>query len=570
MKNFILTCIVIFIGATTLAQDLPSYLTDSEKEVLKTYVHPVNNFGSTVPPSKPVRTMAEWEELDGIIITWTYYLDILRQIVDYAQEEGKVYIVCTDSNSVKNYLTAWSIPLKNLKFIIATFNSVWVRDYGPWCVYSDVVDSLYLVDWIYNRPRPLDDVIPGLFAANQNIPLYQMTQAPYNFTATGGNFMTDALGKGFSSKLILNENPTKTAAQIDTMIRMFMGINPYIKLDNLPYDGIHHIDMHMKLLDEETLLVGQYPAGVSDGPQIELNLQYILNNFQTCFGRPFKVVRIPMPPDARGRYPSTGGDYRTYTNSVIVNKTVIVPTYAPQYDTTALRIYREAMPGYNIVGINCNEMITALGAIHCITKEIGVREPILISHPKIHTTAGFTNAYEVKAFIKTRSGVASAEVYWSIDTTQGFTAIPMLETKPDTFVANIPLQSLNTKVFYYISASSKSNRTVTKPSTSPKGAYQFIVDTVVPVELVSFTADISGSDITLNWSTATELNNYGFEIQRRVAESEFATIGFVRGSGTTAKQKEYSYIDKDLVDGKYSLQFQTNGLRRAIQLLTSS
>jgi len=148
MKNFILTCVFIFIGATTLAQDLPSYLTDAEKEVLKTYVHPVYNFGSTVPPSKPVRTMAEWEELDGIIITWTYYLDILRQIVDYAQEEGKVYIVCTDSNYVKNYLTAWSVPLKNLKFLIASFNSVWVRDYGPWCVYSDVIDSLYLVDWI--------------------------------------------------------------------------------------------------------------------------------------------------------------------------------------------------------------------------------------------------------------------------------------------------------------------------------------------------------------------------------------------------------------------------------------
>lgn len=38
-----------------------------------------------------------------------------------------------------------------------------------------------------------------------------------------------------------------------------MGIDRYIKMDELPYDGIHHIDMHMKLLDEETLLVGEYP-----------------------------------------------------------------------------------------------------------------------------------------------------------------------------------------------------------------------------------------------------------------------------------------------------------------------
>jgi hypothetical protein len=64
----------------------------------------------------------------------------------------------------------------------------------------------------------------------------------------------------------------------------------------------------MKLLDEETLLVWQYPNGAADGPQIELNLQYALNNFQTKYGRPFNMVRIPMPPDALGRYPSNGGD----------------------------------------------------------------------------------------------------------------------------------------------------------------------------------------------------------------------------------------------------------------------
>jgi hypothetical protein len=74
---------------------------------------------------------------------------------------------------------------------------------------------------------------------------------------------------------------------------------------------------------------------------------------------------------------------------------------------------------------------------------------------------------------------------------------------------------------------------------------------VVPVELSSFTARSENKKVILEWTTATELNNNGFEIQRRVAESDFATIGFVKGEGTTTKQKEYSYIDKDLTDGKY-------------------
>ena len=382
-------------------------------------------------------------------------------------------------------------------------------------MYSDIVDSLYIVDWIYNRPRPLDDLIPSVFASYRNIPLYQMTASPYNLTATGGNFMTDGQGTGFSSKLILNENSSKTEAEIDTMMKKFMGINRYIKMDNLPYDGIHHIDMHMKLLDEETLLVGQYPGGVADGPQIEANLQYVLNNFQTCYGRPYKVVRIPMPPDAQGRYPNNGGDYRTFTNSVIVNKTVIVPTYDLQYDTIGLRIYREAMPGYNVVGINCNQMITALGAIHCITKEIGVQEPVYISHAKIRSVVNFgSNGYEVKAFVKSRSGISSANVYWSVDTTQGYNLVQMNQTFPDTFTAFIPIQPMNTKVFYYISASSNSGRTVHKPLTSPKGAYQFIVDAVVPVELVSFYGERDDGGVRLNWMTASETNNLGFEVEK--------------------------------------------------------
>jgi hypothetical protein len=73
----------------------------------------------------------------------------------------------------------------------------------------------------------------------------------------------------------------------------------------------------------------------------------------------------------------------------------------------------------------------------------------------------------------------------------------------------------------------------------------------LPVELTSFTAQAENQKVILRWTTATELNNNGFEIQRRVAESDFATVGFVKGQGTTTNTKEYSYIDQDLVDGKY-------------------
>ena len=46
----------------------------------------------------------------------------------------------------------------------------------------------------------------------------------------------------------------------------FMGIDTYIIMETLPYDGIHHIDMHMKLLDEETILMAEYPSRSSRRP----------------------------------------------------------------------------------------------------------------------------------------------------------------------------------------------------------------------------------------------------------------------------------------------------------------
>ena len=65
----------------------------------------------------------------------------------------------------------------------------------------------------------------------------------------------------------------------------------------------------------------------------------------------------------------------------------------------------------------------------------------------------------------------------------------------------------------------------------------------VPVELISFNAKYYDGKVSLEWITATETNNQGYEIQRRQENSEWENIGFIEGHGTTTEQKEYSYID---------------------------
>jgi len=76
--------------------------------------------------------------------------------------------------------------------------------------------------------------------------------------------------------------------------------------------------------------------------------------------------------------------------------------------------------------------------------------------------------------------------------------------------------------------------------------------TIIPVELTSFIANVNNDgNVVLNWSTATEINNQMFEIERRNTEGQFTTIGYVEGYGTTTEPQEYSYIDNTVETGIY-------------------
>lgn len=479
MRKIITLTAFLLSTSICFSQNLPHKMTNDEKSQMSFYLNNIKLQDKVMginPPSSPVRTIGEWEELQGLLIAWTSYQSMLREIVRAAKQETRVYILSANPTSVVNYLTAGGVDTANVSIINIPFNSVWCRDYGPWSAYTNDVDSLITIDWIYNRPRPLDDAVPVSIATLLGTPLYETTTNPNNLIHTGGNFMTDGFGTGFSSELITNENPTKTKAEIDTIMKKYMGITRYINFPVLPYDAIHHIDMHMKLLDEETLLVGQYPTGVADGPQIEANLTYITTNFNSVYGTPYNVVRIPMPDD-NGAYPNTTGDYFTYTNSSFINKTLIVPTYNIPEDSVALQIYRDALPGYNVVGINSLSSIPALGALHCITKELGTNDPLLISHQRLRDTYNTTSPYLVMALMKHRTGIQNATLFWRTDTVQPYQQVTMtpLIGQSNQFAGAIPPQAAGTNIYYYVQANAVSGKQQVRPLPAPQGYWKFKV-----------------------------------------------------------------------------------------------
>jgi len=92
-----------------------------------------------------------------------------------------------------------------------------------------------------------------------------------------------------------------------------------------------------------------------------------------------------------------------------------------------------------------------------------------------------------------------------------------------------------------------------QPLTSPVN----IIDVSLPVELSSFTGKvIDGTKVDLNWVTKTEVNNYGFNVERRINESEWDSITFIEGHGNSNSPKQYSYSDKDLFAGGSKFQYR--------------
>ncbi len=96
------------------------------------------------------------------------------------------------------------------------------------------------------------------------------------------------------------------------------------------------------------------------------------------------------------------------------------------------------------------------------------------------------------------------------------------------------------------------------------GTLSLDLDNPLPVELASFSASVKGNSVNLFWKTETEVNNYGFEVERQTSPKSppseggeyevrggWEKIGFVDGNGNSNSPKTYSFTDNDVLSGKY-------------------
>jgi hypothetical protein len=88
------------------------------------------------------------------------------------------------------------------------------------------------------------------------------------------------------------------------------------------------------------------------------------------------------------------------------------------------------------------------------------------------------------------------------------------------------------------------------------GVLYWVDEAPTPVELTSFSATASDNSVCLNWTTATEINNSGFSVERKSGINNFMKVGFIKGKGTTTEMSSYSFNDKNLNPGTYSYRLK--------------
>ena len=436
------------------------YLSEEE---MNTPVRAIN-FQETDPPTGTPRFVGEFEPMQGVMIR--YPLGIPTSLVVQLANNCHVYCITQQQSSAQNAFQSAGVNMDNVSFVIAPTDSYWVRDYGPWYIFEDRNPAI--VDNIYNRPRPNDDNISGVFANFWNIPMYGM-----NLEHTGGNMMEDGRGHGVSDELVFQEN-NYNETNVRNKMRDYLGIDPYHVTIDPQGDYIAHVDCWGKYLAPDKILIARVPQSNSHYADYEAVAQYF-ETTNCCWGYPYHVYRVEEPG---------GSTLAPYTNSLILNKSVYVPLGTNStYNQQALAVYQEAMPGYEIVGVTNNDWSIGwenTDALHCRTRGVMDFNMLFVDHRDVyHGEEEWQAEYPVVSKFIAYSGMDlkqdSLLVYYSINGGEYQVAHMTATGNPDEYVGNITGFQGGDEIDYYVFGADESGHRYTQPVFAELDPHHFTV-----------------------------------------------------------------------------------------------
>jgi len=477
MKKSLAFIILLFQVTIILSQSkiyiAPHYMTADEllrvDEIGK-------NFVETSPPTGEVRNIAEFEQMEGVLITYDGSFGIPLSAIAEMSQDCKVTTIVSGSGqqtTVTNLFNSNGVNISNCNFLYSTIDSWWARDYSPWYIAIDN-QEVAIVDFPYNRPRPNDDEIPKKMATFLGETWYGM-----DVINTGGNYMCDGYGIAAQTDLVLDEE-NQTEAQIKVKMENYLGItNYYVRPDPLD-DYIKHIDCWGKFLDVDKIIITQVPTSDYRYADYEAAAAFFAET-NCSFGYPYQVIRVQAADfDA--------SDTNPYTNSLILNNKVFVPQTGSSFDDEAITVYELAMPGYEIIGVYSNAWYST-DALHCRTYGIADREMLYIKHYPLFDVVDSEQGYSINAEVYSYAGNEIAtgypKLFYSIDNGLTYEEIVMqnIITKSGIYQAVIPEQPEGTEILYYIQATDNVEKTAYNPYVGEADPHNFTAGETSSVDI---------------------------------------------------------------------------------------
>jgi agmatine/peptidylarginine deiminase len=449
----------------------------------------------------------EFEESQAVVLSWGEY-DALENVDTTSnlavisanlcmgiQPQAQVWIrihKAEDSLPVKRYMAEMGQPLYNYKFIVKHGDNWWARDFGPIGYYKGPQDSLYFADFKYYPGREHDNALPATTSYKNG---WENVVTRMNYE--GGNLIADGFGTVYYSDVVRDANsatgthfPTMAASVIADSMAKVLQADQVVQLPALSCDGgTGHLDLYLKMMDEETWIAAQYPSVItaSDKTLSESNITQIKNR-NSVYGRPYRVFRMPIPTDNNGTYNQQitcnglNSFGRSFINGITVNKTFIYPIWdSPGSGNTNQRLQVEAnlkkwFPGLNFYGIDVRAMTGFGGQLHCITMQIPAENPVKFWHPALRDVQFQATDYRLIATIKNKSGIDSAYCKWRKGNSGSWNHLSLADSS-GFFLARIPgagIQPGDT-IQYFLSAKTNNGKTAFKPITAPEGYFEFVV-----------------------------------------------------------------------------------------------
>lgn len=322
----------------------------------------------TTPPAGPVRLPAEFEPIGAVLIGWPNYnpkenWDVTTKLVTEVASVAEAWVLVPNEywqKGVEFYLTQKGVNLANVKFLHIPTDRIWLRDDGPTTVLTGPNPSPAFIwnPYILSPALPyfkFDFEVGSALATYLNVPVYRLP-----LVIEGGNIIEDGQGTVMVLESVYAKNPDVNTDQLKKIMKDYFGAERLITLPIVPGEVCGHIDMVVKFVDEDTVLVAEADKNHHWYNSLE-TIAKTLAETDAVTGAKYEVVRLPLPT-------TKNKEEWSYINSLTVNNKVIVPIYNAPEDEVALEIYKKTMPDYEIVGIDYTLYI--IGAVHCQTKEV--------------------------------------------------------------------------------------------------------------------------------------------------------------------------------------------------------